>query len=84
MPRPLPMGGTIDDDRNPDKDRHPSTPDGYFNFPEGRGQVVFLDDDGRPMTPDEFDAYLEEKRKDHRVIGSGTKEDPYRAPGTPP
>lgn len=40
------------------------TPDGHFNFPEGRGQVQFLYDDGKPMTPDGFDAYMERKRQD--------------------
>ncbi len=46
--------------------------------------VQFLDDDGRPMSHEEWLAYLEEKRKDHRVIGSGTVEDPYRLPETSP
>ena len=72
------------DDRNPEKDRHPETPDGYFGWPEGYGNVEFLDDDGKPMSREEWLEYLEEKRKDHRVIGSGTYEDPYRAPGTKP
>ena len=40
------------------------TPDGYFNFPEGYGQVVFHDDDGKPMTPEQFDSYLERKRRE--------------------
>ena len=44
--------------------------------------MVFLDD-GRPMSGEEWLAYLEEKKKDHRVIGSGTAEGLFRAPGTP-
>ena len=70
-------------ERNPEKDRNP-VDDGYFGWPPGYGVVQFLDDDGKPMTHEEWLEYLEEKRKDHRVIGSGTKEDPYRAPGTAP
>ncbi len=42
------------------------------------------EDDGLPMSHEEWLRYLEEKRKDHRVIGSGTYEDPYRLPGTEP
>ena len=73
---------TDERDRNPEKDQHPED-DGYFGWPPGYNVVQFLDDDGRPMSYEEWLAYLEEK-KGHRVIGSGTKEDPYRAPGTPP
>ena len=72
----------MDDERNPKKDRHPED-DGYFGWPPGYNVVQFLDDDGRPMSREEWLAHLE-KKKGHRVIGSGTKEDPYRAPRTPP
>ncbi len=63
---------------------HPGPPDGYFGWPPGYDVVKFLDDDGRSMSHEEWLAYLEEKRKDHRVIGSGTYEDPYRLPETSP
>lgn len=51
------------DDRNPEKDRNPETPDGYFNTPEGRGVVSFLDDDGKEMTYDELQEYWKQKEK---------------------
>ena len=58
----------MDVERDPEKDHGLSDPtgppDGYHAVPEGRGQVVFLDDDGRPMSREEWLAYLEEKRRE--------------------
>ncbi len=67
-----------------ERDRRPPEEGGRFGWLPGYDVVRFLDDDGRPMSHEEWLAYLEEKRKDHRVIGSGTYEDPYRLPGTKP
>ncbi len=67
------------DDRNPGRE---PTPDGYFNFYKGKGNVSFLDENGRLMTVEEFEVHIEQKRqkKDHRVIGTGITDDPYRLP----
>ncbi len=60
---------------------HPATPGSYFGWPEGQDSVQFLDENGKLMTGAEWKEWL--KTKKTRVIGSGTKEDPYREPGTP-
>ncbi len=70
----------MSEEHNPD--RNPDTPDGYFGWPEGQDSVQFLDDDGNPMTTEEWRKHIEENPK--QVIGSGTYEDPYRLPGTEP
>ena len=63
--RPLPMGGTMDDDRNPEKDHGPpdptGPPDGYHAVPEGYGNVEFLDEDGRPMSRQEWLKLIEDE-----------------------
>lgn len=67
-----------------ERDRRPPEEEegGRFGWPPGYDVVKLLDDDGRPLSHEEWLAYLEENPVE--VIGSGTYEDPYRLPGTPP
>ncbi len=58
------------------------TPPGYFGWPEGDDAVQFLDENGKPMTVEEMHRRNKENPPD--VIGSGTKDDPYRLRGTEP
>lgn len=72
--------GPRDDD---DGIAHPPTPDGYFNHPEGYGNVQFKVN-GRWVDHEEWLVHLEEKRRrtekgDLRIISNGTAENPYRA-----
>lgn len=67
------------DEREP---RRYETPDGYFGWPEGEDAVQFLDEDGKPISVEEMHRRDRENPPD--VIGSGTKEDPYRMRGTEP
>ncbi|MDP9477569.1 MAG: hypothetical protein M3R38_18100 [Actinomycetota bacterium] len=61
------------DAHDPEKDRHPETPPGYFGWPEGQDSVQFLDENGRPLNRAEWDEIMAEKarRRKARKEGEG-------------
>ncbi len=54
------------DDRDPGRE---PTPDGYFGWPEGQDSVQFLDEDGKPMTREEWDEIMAEKARKRKARG---------------
>ncbi len=55
-----------EEDRNPVRE---PTPDGYFGWPEGQDAVQFLDEDGKPMTREEWDELMAEKARKRKAKG---------------
>ncbi len=49
---------TDEGDRTPEA---PNTPDGYFNVPEGKGNVTFLNEDGIPLTAEQWEARIQRR-----------------------
>ncbi len=58
-----------EDDRNPGRE---PTPDGYFGWPEGQDSVQFLDENGKPMTREEWDRRMAEKARLRKAKGKPT------------
>ncbi|PLS84280.1 MAG: hypothetical protein CYG60_18795 [Actinobacteria bacterium] len=45
------------------------TPDGYFGWPEGQDSVQFLDENGKPLTREEWDRRMAQKARLRKARG---------------